>query len=486
MYKKLYSISLLALILLSLGSCLDDEKFTADGSARLTIRRDSVDLGTILGGELSGTDTLKLFNDNKDGLRLTRIALERGAASPFRVNVDGQPLDGGEGADFEVLGRDSLFVFLSCLAPDADSNEPKEVSDRLLITTEGGAQHVVTLVAQSQSVVRLAARTLRADTALDGTRPFQILDSLVVAEGATLTLRAGTRLLLHPGASIIVRGRLVSEGTAEQNVVIRGDRLGNMLSQIPYDRIPAQWGGITLASTSYGNELTYTDIHSGSYGLRLDSADVSRDKLIMNACTVHNVGADGIYARHCRLYARDCQITNAAGHCLNILGGHATFVHCTIAQFYPLVGGYGVALNFANCDGEIRLPLYALQMLNCIVTGRNDDDIMGEQSTRYTEDPFNYLFHHCLLGTPKVTDESQAAHFVNCRWEDDDKDHARAKNFSPEFNYDELTFIFQLDSLSHALGGADPAISRDYAPTDRSGYNRLLDGAPDIGCFERH
>ena len=194
------------------------------------------------------------------------------------------------------------------------------------------------------------------------------------------------------------------------------------------------------------------------------------------------MGGDALSARSCRLYARDCQITNAARHCLNILGGHATFVHCTVAQFYPLIGGDGVALNFANSDGESRLPLEALQMFNCIVTGRNADDIMGEQSTRNADDAFNYLFHHCLLGTPKVTDD---AHFVGCLWEDDDKDHGRAKNFAPAFDYDALVFGFALDSLSQAVGHADIAISRDYAPTDRNGRNRLADGMPDIGCYER-
>ena len=238
-----------------MAGCADDDKFTTSPNARLTIRRDSVDLGTVLSGELSGTDTLKLFNDNRDGLRLRRVSLERGAASPFRANVDGQPLADGVGTDFEVLGRDSLFVFLSCQAPEADSDAPQEFSDRLIVETEGGAVHSVVLVAQSQSVIRLAARTLRSDTILQGARPFQVVDSLVVAEGATLTLRAGTRLLFHPDASLIVRGRLVSEGTPEANVELRGDRLDNMLSQIPYDRIPAQWGGVRFTQTSYGNEL---------------------------------------------------------------------------------------------------------------------------------------------------------------------------------------------------------------------------------------
>ncbi len=475
----------LAIALFSVVSCMEDEPFTDSPDANLTINRDTVDLGTVIASELATTDTLKLFNRGDKGLRLSRVWLEQGAASPFRVNVDSSVLPNGEGGDFEVLRRDSLFCFLSFHAPDADADEAETYKDRLYFQTEGGALSSVVLMARSQSVVRMQGVRIDEDTELSSRRPYLVVDSLVVDAGCTLTLAAGVRMLFHPDAELIVHGRLIARGEADAEVEMRGDRLGNMLSQVPYDNIPNGWGGVHFTSESYGNELHYTNIHSGSYGLRLDSCDASRQKLLLDCVTLHNVGGDGLSARSCNVVARNTQISNAAGNCLTLLGGRYNFAHCTIAQFYPLVGGNGVALRFSNCDGDIRLPLDELSFQNCIITGRNDDDIMGSASERYRDLAFEFFFRNCLLNTPKVDEEDAGGHFDNCLWENDDKEHRRSANFSPEFDYESLVFTFELDSLSRAVDAANPQVSSLLAPTDRLGRSRLADNAPDIGCFER-
>lgn len=468
------------LILLTFSACLDDEEFTKSPEAALTFKRDTINLGLALADQPTGTDTFKIYNYNKEAIRISRIWLDGGAESAFRPNVDGQYLDGGEARDFEILGKDSLVAFIFVKVPDADSDDSVRVEDRINFLTEGGRLQHLQLLAYSQSVVPLKGVVLNRDTTFSSPRPYQILDSLVVAEGATLRLTAGTRLYFHTGAELIVRGTLVSEGTPANNVVLRGDRVDNMLSQIPYDRIPNQWGGVHFAASSYGNVLRYTDVHGGAYGVRIDSCDMSRETLLLDGSVVHNVTGHAIESRHARLRAVNSQITNAGANCLDLSGGHYYFVHCTIAQFYPLVGGDGVALSFRNCDGDVRLPLEQLSFENCIITGRNDDDVMGERSERFTDDAFSYHFASCLLNTPEVEDED----FVNCLWEEDDKDHRGDDNFAPAFDYDRLTFSFRLDSLSQAVGHADAEISRNVAPTDRLGRNRLSDGAPDIGCYE--
>ncbi|MBR1713269.1 MAG: right-handed parallel beta-helix repeat-containing protein [Alloprevotella sp.] len=470
---------------LALVSCMDDEDFAVDASTRLTIRRDTVSLGAVIYDETATTDTLKVFNENAAGLRIRRVWLEGGADSPFRVNMDGVFLADGAAEDFEVLARDSLFAFLSFHAPGVGDADSLVVTDRLHFLTEGGVDQSVVLTATSLGAVKFYGSVLTEDEVVfDAARPYQIFDSLVVSRNTTLTLRAGTRLLFHPGAELIVHGRLIAEGTPERNVSLQGDRLGNMLSQIPYDRVPGQWGGVHFTEHSYGNVLHYTDIHSGQYGIRLDSCDMEQMKLQMEGCLVHNSGADGIYARSCRTSVSNSQISNHAGHCLNLYGGHHTFLHCTVAQFYPLVGGYGVALNFTNHDEFIRLPLEQALFENCIITGRNADDIMGEQSKRYRDCAFNYAFSHCLLNTPRVDDISGEEHFTACLWEEDDKEHRGASNFAEEFDYDKLTFHFELDSLSQAVGTASLPLARTL-PTDRFGRSRLADSAPDMGCYER-
>jgi len=467
------------LVVLAFSACLEDESYTTSPDAALTFRRDTVNLGLALANQPTGTDTFKIYNLHKEAIRIPRIWLEGGEQSPFRVNVDGQFLEKGAATDFEILGKDSLLAFIFVKTPDADADDSVRIEDKIHFVTEGGKEQSLVLTAYSQSVLPLNG-TLLHDTLLAARRPYQITDSLVVAPGVTLRLAPGTRLYFHTGAELIVRGTLLAEGTVEQNVVLRGDRVDNMLSQLPYDRMPNQWGGVRFAASSYGNVLRNTDVHGGAYGLKIDSCDLQRETLLLDGSVIHNVSGDGLYGRHCRLRAVNTQISNAGRNCLSLFGGDYTFVHCTVAQFYPLMGGEGVALNFANHDGDIRLPVERLLFQNCLITGRNTDDVMGDRSERFQDDAFNYRFENCLLNTPKVEDEN----FLNCLWEEDEKEHRGADNFAPAFDYDKLLFSFQLDSLSQAIGHADPEISRTQAPTDRLGYNRLTDNASDIGCYE--
>ena len=120
--------------------------------------------------------------------------------------------------------------------------------------------------------------------------------------------------------------------------------------------------------------------------------------------------------------------------------------------------------------------------MNCIITGYSDDEIMGNQSDRYKDDPFNYSFESCLLNTPEINNE----YIINCLWDNDKNNHKvwRENNFSPKFDLNKLIFTFALDSLSQAIDSADPQITRQYYPYDRLGRYRLQDNRPDMGCEE--
>lgn len=463
-----------------LTSCTDDDDYTLSPEARLEFSTDTVAFDTVISGRPTNTYTFMVYNRNDKAIRLTSVALERGSESPFRVNVDGTYLSGGSGTDFEIAARDSMRVFLEMTAVEHDSDTPVETIDKLFFHLESGLRQEVTLTAYGQDVVLLDAMVLSRDTLLNARRPYHVLDSLVVAEGATLTIGEGVRFYFEAGASLVVHGKLLVQGSAAHPVMFRGDRLGNMFSDQPYDRIPGQWGGITLTSTSYGNVINHADIHSGNYGIRVDSADVAREKLQLLNSIVHNVKGDAISARSAYVTAINCQLTNAGGNCVTLRGGDNVFVHCTIANFYAFAGGRGVALDFANYDGDIRLPLYNAAFLNCIVTGYSSDEVMGAQSERYTEDAFNYLLRNCLLNTPQVDDQR----IVNCLWDNDDSEVCRDKNFAPDFDLDKLIFTFLLAPASQAVGTADAEITAQYAPTDLHGISRLAESAPNMGCYQ--
>lgn len=468
------------LSLFMLMACMADDDYTVEKGKILSFSTDSIKFDTIISGQPTNTYTFQVYNKNKKAIRIPQVYIENGASSYFRVNVDGTILEGGIASDFEIAAKDSLRVFLFVNTAETNEDEPVAVEDKLVFVLESGVHQEVVLSAYSQDVIQLKSKRIDVDTTLDGKKPFQIYDSLVVEKGATLTINSGVRLYFHPASNLIVHGTLKVHGTLDAPVVMRGDRLGNMFSDQPYDRIPGQWGGVIFTKDSYDNYLNYCDIHSGSFGILCDSSDVSRRKLDIENSIIHNVNGHGLYSKMSQIFLGNTQVTNAGGNCITLIGGHSAFIHCTIGNFYVFTGGRGVALDFSNEEGDTRLPLYNAEFINCLITGYSTDEIMGRQSERYTEDAFNYKFINCLLNTPVSEDQN----IINCVWDEDAEETSREKNFLPEFDLDKLIFTFSLNPLSQAVDNAEEIYSQEYYPLDRNGYSRLNDNGPDIGCYE--
>lgn len=473
--------------LLLVCACLNDDDYTTSPTDVLTFSTDTVAFDTIISGTPTNTYTFTVYNHAKKALRIPQVRLESGENSPFKVNVDGTALSGGVASDFEIAAQDSMIVYLMANVPEQDSDEPVPVEDNLVFTTEAGVEQKVALTAAGQAVVPLTGKRISEDKTFDIARPYRVMDSLVVEQGAVLTLAAGTRLYFHPQASLIVHGTLLINGTADKPVVLRGDRMGYMFDGQPYDRIPGQWGGIELRGTSYGNWFNYADIHSGTFGIRADSSDVNVNKLLLENSVVHNTTNNALDIRMANVYVGNTQITNAGGDCVRVRGGYTTFVHCTVGRFYVFTGGEGVALDFANYDGDVRLPISQLLFANCIVTGYQTDEIMGNQNEEHTDDAYNYVFTHCLINT--VKDKEENPRLINCIYDTDDgtvdaegEAVVREKNFTPAFDTKSLTFSFALSPYSKAIGSGDGEITSLTYPTDPAGRSRGT--APDMGCYQ--
>ena len=470
--------------LLCLSSCLGEEDFSSSSSDRLSFGDvDTLAFDTLISGVGSHTQTFLVFNPNKKAIRLRDVHLEKGGRSAFRVNVDGSFLHDGQGGGYEILGEDSLRVFVEVTAPITDQDAPLDVTDKLIFVTEGGVTQNVVLTAYGQDVIQLNALIINENTTLDKKRPYQILDSLVVAKNTTLTIEKGVRLYFHPEAKLIVHGTLKCKGELGNEVEMRGDRLGNMFDNQPYDRIPGQWGGVILTDESVDNELNFTNLHSSDFGIQCDSSSTNVVKLTLENSTIHNVVGSALYAKNCQIWVGNCQISNAGENCVEIYGGYSTFVQCTIAQFYSFIGSdYGEALVFQNFDGESRLPIDQLYFYNCLITGFKNDEIMGSANENFPDDEFNYYFQNCLMCTPKYEDES--GRLDGCIFDEENKDYCGEKNFWPLFDYDKLIFTFYLHPKSSAIDHANRTAAQLY-PNDRNGVSRFLDDCADIGCFEQ-
>lgn len=456
-------------------SCSDDESFSSDRANVLSFSSDTVSFDTIFTRVATSTRTFWVYNGNDKGLRITNIKLSAGNQTGFRVNVDGTYLSqslGYQVNNVELRKKDSIRVFVELTASANYKNVAQLIEDNLVFTMESGVQQKVNLRAFAMDAFFMNNEEFKSDTTINMSKPIVVYGGIKVDSGATLTLAAGTKLYFHDGAGIDVYGKLMSMGEVSNNVVMRGDRTDNMFDYLPYDGVSGQWKGLRFYSSSYGNELYNTDIHGAMDGIICDSSNVSKPKLLLYNCIVHNCKGNGIKAFSSVIDIENSQITNALGDCVGIYGGAALLLNCTVAQFYPFSANRGVALRFTNYKDALLYPLYQMEVINTIITGYSDDEVMGDRKDSVAA--YTYKFDHCLICTPKIDKDTLMKNII---WEAPDSTAAQTKNF--RLDVDKLRYDFRLDSLSRARNAGNKQYSLPY---DRNGIAR--DNTPDIGCYE--
>lgn len=426
---KAFSLYISALAALLFAACDDYDDFTTDPAARLAFSEYAVAFDTVITAEGSSTRTLIVRNYNDAGLRIRAVSLQQGAASPFRVNVDGQYLDGGSGADFEVRTQDSIFVRLECTLPDTDRDEVTHYDDRLLFCLESGTVQAVDLSAIGMDVYRWTDRTLSADEVVESKRPILVAGQLTVNEGVTMTVKGGTRLFFRDNGSLLVRGTLKVEGEEGRPVVMRGDRTDNLLWYMPYDNTPDRWNGLVFESTSVGNTLAWLDLHSARWGIRAEKTD-----LTLESCIFHNIAGkyealnNGLYLKECELTAHNTCISNVMGHGLWLVGGKASLDRCTMAQYLIIGSGTkGDALHLANRTDDGEYPIEDYTFKRCLVMGYGDD-VISADFVNPTSREEKLLFDECYLNT--VRDPADAR-FVSCLYDSEEAEKRGNKGKSP-------------------------------------------------------
>jgi len=496
--NKFYTIVLVFITLCTTISCSDDEQFSDLPDSHIYFSTDTVSFDTIFTGIGSTTRELIIYNPNNKGVRLSSVRLGSGGSSGFRINLDGH--HNTQFTDVEIFHEDSIFCFIEVTINPHDSDSPFLITDSLLFTMPNGTTYKVMLDAYGQDAVNLKAQTIIADTLMAPTRPVVIHDSLVVAEGATLTIAPGSTLCFHKGASLRIRGTLVCNGQLDQPIVLRGDRTDRLFSYLPYDRLDGQWEGITLYPESHNNLFNYCDIHSGNYGIvapnekdKTISNDYDEDeeqKCIISNSTIHNVAGDGLYLQRTKSYIYNTQISNAGGNCVTIIGGTARFIHCTLAQFYPWNATHGAALFFTNQSEDVPYPLNLIEFTNSIITGYANDELFGSRMTD-SDAAFNYHFQNSLINT--IVSDEEMIDFPNCVFElsgtdkiENDKKDEPVGERSTQFRIidtENYIYDFRLDTLSTARGIADGQLTPSECRYDLNGVLRP-ENHPDAGCYQ--
>lgn len=483
--KKIFVIFISVASIVFLGGCTDDDSFSSSSSNTLTFSADTISMDTVFSTVPSSTRTFWVYNKSGDGIRCTKVRLASGNQTGFRVNVDGEylsPTSGYQISDVEIRNKDSIRVFVELTSPENGKTGPQLLEDNLIFLLESGVEQKVNLKAYTWDATLVRDLVVKNDTTIESIdKPVVIYGGIKVDSFKTLRVSAGSTLYFHSDAGIDVYGRLITEGEAGKEVILRGDRTDNMFDYLPYDLVSGQWQGVKFNSSSYGNQINYTDIHGTFDGVVCDSSDVTQSKLLIYNSTIQNCQGTGLKSVNSMVDVRNTLIANTLDECVAIYGGDVTLQHCTLAQFYPFDSNRGAALKYANYLDDTLLPLTRMDCINTIVTGYGEDPIAGMDKGD-GETAFNYMFINSMLRTPEPGEDDGVSkeRLVNVIYEDvEDTEAVTGEDNFRLVDIDMQRYDFHLKADSPAIGNA----STDYSLIeDRDGT--LRDDKPDIGCYE--
>lgn len=476
--KPNYIIFLFSIVLsaLMLSSC-DDELFTTDPEKVLAFSADTLTFDTVFTTIGSTTEKILVFNPNNRALRISSIALAGGANSQFRLNVDGNINVNNEFTDIEISAKDSMYIFVEVTVDPNNQDSPVLVADSIVFQTNGVKQRV-RLEAFGQNMILWKNKTILNDTTLSAARPYLIYGYLAVDSAKTLNIPAGCKLYFHNNANLLVYGNLKAEGTFEQPIEMRGDRLDvvKFLNPVPYHYVAGQWGGVYLLWSGGNHVLRNVNITSGYVGLYFSNTDRSElPNLEVTNCRIHNFVYYGLVAQNGNVTVSNSEISNTGSFSVYLSGGKHVFLQSTIANFY--------ANNVTSRDKNPAVMIMGLsrsapmetEFRNCVIAGalENEFSIASRFLTAYKG-----AFNNSFIRRDKAYELTQ---FKDVHW------YVKADSIlfkQTSSNYaKKLYFDFTPDSISALRGLADPTIAAQF-PIDLNGNSRLEDAAPDAGAYE--
>lgn len=459
----------------ALTSCIEDGVSTS-AADQPVFSTDTLRLGSLLTLGPSPTSRFIVYNNHDKIINISEIAFRDDPDGTFRMNVDG--LSGRRFSNVEIRPNDSIFVFVEATLPENGKDLPVEVVAHIDFRVNG-VTSTMPVKAQGQDVIRLKGDTRFSGQArLDAARPYHVSDSLVVEEGATLTITPGVRLLMHDDAAIIVHGRLLIEGTAEKPVSITGDRSGYVAAAIPYEVMSGQWRGLRFTSTSRGNRITHASIRNSEQGILLEycGGTTADPALTLLNSQVRNTKGYIVEATHSALVAAGCELSDASLGILRLAGSEHVINHCTLANYYLFTAIGGAAIQMVHLDPEdtefnaaydraedADLPWLTADISNTIIYGLGPDLSHGDLAG------LPVTLRNCLLKSDGSNDEN----FIDCLWATD-----------PMMGVIREAYIFdyRLAPESPALNAGNPDLVYHGADTDINGDPRLP--TPSIGAYQ--
>ena len=385
-------------ICLCLASCRKEDIITTDSSVKLLFNRNIIQFDTVFTQMGSATMNFKVKNTNKNGVK-TNISLAGGKNSYFRINVDGKP--GTSFQNKEIAGSDSMYVFVELTLDGSNANNPFIIRDSIIFQTNGNTQYVK-LQAWGQNAVYLRHQTIT--TPMDNTRPYVILDTVIVPKNYSLVIDKGTKLYFHAGGIMIVLGSLIVKGDLHNPVIFQGDRLER---DITYTKGPGQWQGIYIADSSTGNDFNYAIIQNADFGIYdfLNSWGTAGGiKTSIHKCIIRNMTSFGILGLNSEMNIDNTLIYNTGKQAVVLDGGTYRINQCTFDNSNSIFERHSSTMYLTNQDinlqsGPVAAPL-AAYLVNVIAYGTLDDEVSVDL---YSSSPADTFFRGCILKSKNYT-----------------------------------------------------------------------------------
>ena len=393
MKAVLKSLVFLLVLLTFFFSCKKDS-FTNDPDVRLTTGVDTLHFDTVFTTTGSITQSFKIFNPASEGIRISSIRLAGGAASPFKINVDGTT--GPQVSGLEIRANDSIYVFATVSINPTAANLPFLVRDSIEISYNGNTKFVQ-LEAYGRNAHFYRNREIVGTETWNNDLPYVILGRLTVDTGAILTINKGCKIYMHADAPFIVHGTLQTDGEKwdSTRVIFSGDRLDE-----PYRDFPASYPGLIFTDVSKNNVLNYTVIKNAYQGIvSINPSTNAAPKIILNETIIDNAYDIGIFGINTSIRAQNLLVSNCGKNIVLANGGDYSFTHCTVASFSNLFLQHKDPVLFVSNilnNSTPPVPLTAL-FRNCIFWGEGGGLVDNEVVVNKTgATPFSVTFDNVL------------------------------------------------------------------------------------------
>lgn len=472
---RYFAVLITCLAFLSMFSvgCRRDIQLDEDPDAQLMFSQDTIVFDTVFTTVGSTSRVFKVHNTSSKAVNISSIELAGGAASPFRINVDGNP--SLFVADVLLRGGDSMFVFVDVTLDPNNQTNPLMIEDSIIFMTNGNRQKVVLNAVGQDAYFHYYETSICGETWLND-KPHVVFGWVIVPSCCTLNIPAGCDVYLHKNAVIAADScaTLRITGSATDPVTFQGDRL-----EPEYAEEPGQWGYIWCSANSKDNVIDWAVIKNGNVGVVCDSTFTgsTNPTLRISNTIIRNMAIAGVFSRTSDIQGDNLLVTNCQQYCAAVAyGGKALFRHCTFANYWNISGRTTPAVvvnNWYKIDDftfEIR-DLTQCDFQNCIIYGDKDNELALDSMTTNGE-LYNCLFQMCLIKTDEPT--GSFTHF--------DPFTQNLVNQNPLFATD-----YHLSSTSPvrdiALVAPAAAVNSGF---DLENYSRFLDTGPDLGCYEYH